>query len=93
MEDKYLKKIFSRKLPKTITRQDIEKEDSLAMKARMLNVYLRNKWEKVEQIIGNDYPDDVCLEELVEDLWEDLLVARKQIVMTYGFAAERDFEE
>lgn len=83
-------KIFSKPLPKDITRKDIEAEDSLAMRARMLNVYLKKKWLKVEQIIGSEFPDEIELEDLVEDLWEDLRLARLQIAMTYSIALDRD---
>lgn len=83
-------KLFSKPLPKNITRKDIEAEDSLAMRARLLNVYLKEQWKKVEQIIGSEFPDDVALEDLVEELWEDIRVAREQICATYGIALDRD---
>lgn len=85
-----IEKLLSKPLPKHITRKDIEAEDSLAMRARMLNIYLGEKWKKVEQIIASEFPDDIELEDLVEDLWEDLRLARLQIAMTYDIAIDRD---
>lgn len=85
-----IEKLLSKPLPKEITRKDIEAEDSLAMRARMLNIYLKKKWKKVEQIIGSEFPDDIELEDLVEDLWEDLRLARLQIAMAYSIAIDRD---
>lgn len=66
-----------------ILKKDIENEDSIRMRHRLVNKYLGHRIAKVESVIGQGFPDDVSYEEMIECLWEDLKIAQKQIQLTY----------
>ena len=66
-----------------ILKKDIENEDSIRMRHRLVNKYLGHRIAKVESVIGRGFPDDVSYEEMIECLWEDLKFAQEQIKLVY----------
>lgn len=66
-----------------ILKKDIENEDSIRMRHRLVNRYLGYRIAAVESVIAQEFPDDVSYEEMIECLWEDLKIAQEQIKLVY----------
>lgn len=67
-----------------LLRKKIEDTDSIKESHRLINKYLSQRINCIEKVIANNFPDEVCLEDMIECLWQDLILANKQIKMTYG---------
>ena len=65
-------------------KQRIEESDSIKENHKLTNMYLAERIRCVEKVIGMEFPDEVCYQEMIECLWEDLKLAQKQIQYTYG---------
>lgn len=61
---------------------EINKEDSITKRHKLIVKYLHQRSQQVEKIITNFDDDDIDLEMVVEQLWEDLDLARKQLLYT-----------
>lgn len=66
-----------------LLRKKIENTDSIKKSHELINKYLSQRIKCVETVIANNFPDEVCLEDMVECLWQDLILANKQIKITY----------
>ena len=64
-------------------KKQIEETDSIKERHRLINKYLGERIRCVEKVIANQFPDEVSYEEMIECLWEDLMIAQKQIQYTY----------
>jgi hypothetical protein len=64
-------------------KKKIEETDSIKKRHQLINKYLGERIRCVENVIANQFPDEVSYEEMVECLWEDLIIAQKQIQYTY----------
>ena len=64
-------------------KKKIEETDSIKEKHQLINKYLGERIRCVEKVIANQFPDEVSYEEMIECLWEDLMIAQKQIQYTY----------
>lgn len=64
-------------------KKKIEETDSIKERQRLINKYLGERIRCVEKVIANQFPDEVSYEEMIECLWEDLMIAQKQIQYTY----------
>lgn len=53
--------------------------DSIREGNKLLREYLRLKLKIAESIIANEFPDDVILEDLISDMFEDLALAKDQL--------------
>ena len=62
----------------------IEESDSIKENHRLINIYLSERIRCVEKVMSMEFPDEVCYQEMIECLWEDLKLAQKQIIYTYG---------
>lgn len=71
-EDKYVEKL----------RQEIEEEDSITKRHHLISKYLMSRWRQVEKIVGNIDDDEIDLTMVVEQLWDDILLAHDQLQMT-----------
>ena len=60
----------------------INNEDSITKRHHLLPRYLHQRSEQVEKILANIDDDDIDLTIVIEQLWEDLELARKQILYT-----------
>ena len=65
------------------SKYEIENEDSIRMRHRLVNQYLGFRIANVELVMGQGFPDDVSYEEMIECLWEDLKIAQEQIKSVY----------
>ena len=67
--------------------QDLKKKikdsDSIKESHRLVNMYLAERIKCVERVMANEFPDEVSYQEMIECLWEDLILAQKQIQYTY----------
>lgn len=62
--------------------EEINKEDSITNRNHLISRYLHQRCEQLEKIIANIDNDDIDLALVVEQLWEDLQLAHKQISQT-----------
>lgn len=60
----------------------IKNEDSITKRHHLISRYLHQRGEQTEKILANIEDDDIDLTLVVEQLWEDLELARKQISYT-----------
>ena len=60
----------------------IEKEDSITKRHHLISRYLYQRTRQVEKILANIEDDDIDLALVIEQLWEDLQLANKQITFT-----------
>lgn len=60
----------------------INSEDSITKRHHLINRYLYQREKQVEKIIANIEDDDIDLSMIIEQLWEDLQLAQKQILHT-----------
>lgn len=65
-------------------KQRIEDTDSIKENHILVNMYLAERIRCVERVIANEFPDEVSYQEMIECLWDDLKLAQKQIIYTYG---------
>ena len=65
-------------------KKQIDETDSIKKRHRLINRYLAERIRRVEIVIGQEFPDEVCYEEMIECLWEDLKLAQRQIIYTYS---------
>ena len=66
----------------------IEDTDSIKENHRLVNMYLAERIRCVERVMANEFPDEVSYQEMIECLWEDLILAQKQIQYTYSKVLE-----
>ena len=64
--------------------EQINKEDSITKRHRLITQYINQRCKQIEKIIANFEDDDVDLEMVVEQLWEDLKLARNHFSDTVG---------
>lgn len=57
----------------------INMEDSITKRHHLVNRYLYQRIKQVEKILANIEDDDIDLTLVIEQLWEDLQLAHKQI--------------
>jgi len=62
--------------------KQIENEDSITKRHHLLSRYLYQRDKQIEKIIANIEDDDIDLTMVIEQLWEDLKLASKQILFT-----------
>lgn len=60
----------------------IETEDSITKRHHLINKYLYQRDKQIEKIIANTEDDDIDLTMVVEQLWDDLRLAQKQLLHT-----------
>jgi hypothetical protein len=60
----------------------IEAEDSITKRHHLISRYLYQRVKQVEKVLANIEDDDIDLTLVIEQLWEDLELARKQILYT-----------
>ena len=60
----------------------INNEDSITKRHHLIARYLHQRIEQIEIILANIDNDDIDLIIVIEQLWEDLELARKQILYT-----------
>ena len=62
--------------------KQINGEDSITKCHHLINRYLCQRIKQVEKILANIEDDDIDLSMVIEQLWEDLQLAKKQILYT-----------
>ena len=60
----------------------IKNENSITKRHHLIPRYLHQRGIQIEKILGNIEDDDIDLVLVIEQLWEDLELARKQISYT-----------
>lgn len=60
----------------------INNEDSITKRHHLICIYLQQREEQIEKILANIENDDIDLSMVIEQLWEDLNLAYKQIFYT-----------
>ena len=60
----------------------INNENSITKRQHLLPRYLHQRGIQIEKILANIEDDDIDLNMVIEQLWEDLELARKQILYT-----------
>ena len=63
-------------------RKEIEDEDSITLRHHLISKYLHQRIKQVEKVIANFDDDDIDLTMVIEQLWEDLMLAKEQISNT-----------
>lgn len=58
----------------------INNEDSITKRHHLLPRYLRQRSKQIEKILANIYDDDIDLIMVIEQLWDDLELARKHFL-------------
>lgn len=61
----------------------INNEDSITKRHQLLPRYLRQRSKQIEKILANIEDDDIDLIMVIEQLWDDLELARKHFFV-YG---------
>lgn len=62
--------------------KQINSEDSITKRHHLITRYLYQRGQQIEKIIANMEDDDIDLAMVIEQLWEDLELARKQLLHT-----------
>ena len=62
--------------------KQINNEDSITKCHHLISRYLSQREKQVEKVIANIEDDDIDLTLVIEQLWEDLQLAHKQISHT-----------
>jgi len=62
--------------------KQINSEDSITKRHHLISRYLHQREKQVEKVIANIEDDDIDLSMVIEQLWEDLQLAQKQILQT-----------
>ena len=63
-------------------RKEIDNEDSITLRHHLISKYLHQRIKQTEKIVGNIDDDDIDLAMVIEQLWEDLMLAEEQIDQT-----------
>ena len=58
----------------------INNEDSISKRHHLLPRYLRQRSEQIENILANIEDDDIDIIMVIEQLWDDLELARKHFL-------------
>ena len=59
--------------------KQINSEDSITKRHHLISRYLYQRGKQVEKILANIEDDNIDLSMVIEQLWEDLQLAHKQI--------------
>lgn len=62
--------------------KQIHSEDSITKRHHLISRYLHQRGQQIEKILANIENDDIDLTMVIEQLWEDLELAHKQIQQT-----------
>lgn len=62
--------------------EQINSEDSITKRHHLISRYLYQMEKQVEKVLANIEDDDIDLSMVIEQLWEDLQLAHKQILQT-----------
>lgn len=62
--------------------KQIISEDSITKRHHLISRYLHQRGQQIEKILANRENDDIDLTMVIEQLWEDLELARKQLLHT-----------
>lgn len=62
----------------------INEEDSITKRHHLISRYLYQRDKQIEKIIANIDDDDIDLTMVIEQMWEDLQLAHRQISETIG---------
>lgn len=62
--------------------KQINSEDSITKRHHLISRYLYQRGQQIEKILANMEDDDIDLAMVIEQLWEDLELARKQLLHT-----------
>ena len=62
--------------------EQINSEDSITKRHHLISRYLYQREKQVEKVLANIEDDDIDLSMVIEQLWEDLQLAHKQILQT-----------
>lgn len=62
--------------------KQIENEDSITKRHHLIARYLYQRIGQIEKVIANIEDDDIDLTMVIEQLWEDIQLAKKQISQT-----------
>mgnify|MGYP006896774324 CR=1 FL=1 len=62
--------------------KQIDSEDSITKRHHLISRYLYQRGKQVEKVIANIDDDDIDLTMVIEQLFEDLELAHKQIAQT-----------
>ena len=62
--------------------KQINCEDSITKRHHLISRYLSQREKQVEKVLANIEDDDIDLSMVIEQLWEDLQLAHKQISKT-----------
>lgn len=62
----------------------INDEDSITKRHHLISRYLYQRNKQIEKIIANIDDDDIDLTMVIEQMWEDLQLAHRQISATIG---------
>lgn len=60
----------------------IEGEDSITKRHHLISTYLSQRDKQIEKVLANIEDDDIDLTMVIEQLWDDLRLARQQITYT-----------
>ena len=60
----------------------INDEDSITKRHHLISRYLHQRYLQIEKVLANIEDDDIDLAMVIEQLWEDLELAHKQIMHT-----------
>lgn len=62
--------------------KQINSENSITKRLHLITRYLYQRGQQIEKILANMEDDDIDLAMVIEQLWEDLDLARKQLLHT-----------
>lgn len=62
--------------------KQINSENSITKRHHLITRYLYQRGQQIEKILANMEDDDIDLAMVIEQLWEDLDLARKQLLHT-----------
>ena len=62
--------------------EQINSEDSITKRHRLIAKYLYQRVKQIEKVLANIEDDDIDLTLVIEQIWEDLELARKQLTYT-----------
>jgi hypothetical protein len=62
--------------------KQIKSESSITKRHHLIGRYLYQRGQQIEKILANMEDDDIDLTMVIEQLWEDLDLARKQLLHT-----------
>ena len=57
----------------------INSEDNITSRHHLINRYLHQRVKQIEKVLANIEDDDIDLALVVEQLWEDIRLAKEQI--------------